>query len=99
MYNNLQNKSDPEVQKLRLAGGAWLKGLRENAKLSQRGLADKVGIGYYTFISQLENGRGRLPPDRYEIWAEVLGIEPKTFVQDLMRFYDPVTHRLLFGDS
>ena len=96
MYNSLQKKSDPEVQRLRLAGGAWLKSLREDAQLSQRELADKVGISYYTFVSQLENGRGRLPPDRYEIWAEALNVEPKIFIRELMRFYDPVTHRLLF---
>lgn len=99
MYNNLQKKSDPDVQRLRLAGGAWLKSLREDAQLSQRELADKVGISYYTFVSQLENGRGRLPPDRYEIWAEALNIDAKIFIRELMRFYDPVTHRLLFEDA
>ena len=99
MYNNLQKKSDPEVQRLRLAGGLWLKGLREDAQLSQRELADKVGISYYTFVSQLENGRGRLPPDRYEIWSEALNIDSKNFIRKLMQFYDPVTHRLLFEND
>jgi hypothetical protein len=46
----------------------------------------------HTFISQLETGRGRIPPDRYLIWAEALKIPPKEFVQHVLRFYDPVTY-------
>jgi transcriptional regulator with XRE-family HTH domain len=96
MYSNVQKTTEPEVRQLRVAGGLWLKALREATGLSQREFADRVGIGYYTFISQIENGRGRLPPDRYEIWAEALNIEIKDFVKGLMRYYDPVTYRLLF---
>ena len=29
------------------------------------------------FISQLETGRGRIPRDRYQIWADALKIPPK----------------------
>jgi transcriptional regulator with XRE-family HTH domain len=74
--------------------------LREAQGLSQRQLADKVGIEYYTFISQLECGHGRIPPDRYRIWAEALDVEARYFVQLLMHFYDPVTYHILFdGDQ
>jgi transcriptional regulator with XRE-family HTH domain len=96
MYANVQRRDDRQVQELRAAGGQWLKSLRENAGLSQRELADRVGITYYTFVSQLENGRGRLPPDRYEAWAAALGMDAKDFTRDLMKFYDPVTHGILF---
>jgi len=94
MYANVQKRDDIEVQELRTAGGAWLKSLREQAGLSQRELADKVGVTYYSFVSQLENGRGRLPPDRYEAWAKALGMDPRDFTRGLMRFYDPVTYRI-----
>jgi hypothetical protein len=57
-----------------------------------------VGADYYTFISQIEAGRGRIPPDRYTTWATALGIEPKIFVQTLMRYYDPVTYEIVFAD-
>ena len=57
-----------------------------------------VGAEYYTFISQLEAGRGRIPPDRYTAWAKALEIDSKIFVQNLLRFYDPMTHAILFGD-
>jgi transcriptional regulator with XRE-family HTH domain len=98
MYSNPQRRSTVEVQDLRREGGRWLKELREHAGLSQRELATRVGAEYYTFISQLETGRGRIPPDRYVQWAEALGIKPQEFVRDLMRFYDPLTHDILFGN-
>jgi DNA-binding XRE family transcriptional regulator len=96
MYGNLQRTNSDEVRELRAAGGLWLRGLREATGLSQREFADRVGVTYYTFISQLENGRGRLPPDRYETWADALEMDRKMFVRELMRYYDPVTHKILF---
>lgn len=72
--------------------------LREGAGFSQRQLAAKVGADYYTFISQLETGRGRIPPDRYSDWANALGVADKEFVREILRFYDPITHAILFQD-
>ncbi|HYD38514.1 MAG TPA: helix-turn-helix transcriptional regulator [Allosphingosinicella sp.] len=97
MYGNPQRRSAADVQDLRREGGRWLKELREGAGLSQRQLAAKVGADYYTFISQLETGRGRIPPDRYREWAEALAVEPRDFVRELLRFYDPITYDILFS--
>lgn len=99
MYMQNQKRNDTTVQEMRRDGGIWLKKLRLSANLSQRQLAEKVGADYYTFISQLENGRGRIPPDRYEEWAEALNVPPDTFVFNVMRFYDPVTFKILFGEK
>lgn len=99
MYTHAQLRSDPAVQELRRSAGLWLKELRERRGLSQRQLAKMVGAEYYTFVSQLETGRGRIPPDRYRQWAEALGVAPAEFVRTLMRYYDPVTHDILFGDA
>lgn len=96
MYSNIQRRDAEEVRSLRAAGGLWMREMREATGLSQREFADKVGVTYYTFISQLENGRGRLPPDRYKVWAEALGMDLKDFVRELMRYYDPVTYEILF---
>jgi transcriptional regulator with XRE-family HTH domain len=96
MYSNPQKPSDEEVGELRKDAGHWLKKLREDRGLSQRDLAEKVGVEYYTFISQVESGRGRIPPDRYRVWARALGLPAKEFVLHLMRYYDPVTYRILF---
>jgi transcriptional regulator with XRE-family HTH domain len=98
MYGNPQRRAAADVQELRREGGRWLKECREAAGLSQRQLADLVGAEYYTFISQLETGRGRIPPDRYKAWAQALKVPVKEFVQNILRFYDPVTHEILFGD-
>lgn len=96
MYSHPQHGAGNEAQKLRREAGAWLRSLREEKGLSQREMARQIGVEYYTFISQIESGRGRIPPDRYEVWADTLGVDVRTFVKTLMRYYDPVTHRLLF---
>lgn len=96
VYARHQRLDSEEVLELRREGGRFLKELREARGLSQRQLANLVGAEYYTFISQLETGRGRIPPDRYRAWAEALGVDPKAFVQSLMRFYDPMTYNILY---
>jgi transcriptional regulator with XRE-family HTH domain len=92
-------KATPEEAKeQRVALGHWLKKLREDAGLSQRDLADRLDLEYYTFISQLENGRGRIPVHRYAEWAEALAQEPRDFVRTLLSYYEPTTYRILFED-
>jgi transcriptional regulator with XRE-family HTH domain len=97
MYSNPQRQSDKLTKKLRQDAGRWLCELREKQGLSQRDLARMVGAEYYTFISQLECGRGRIPPDRYLIWARALRVEAREFVKRLMCYYDPVTFGIIFG--
>ena len=96
MYSSPQRRSNLDVQDLRRAGGVWLRELRERCGLSQRELARLVGAEYYTFISQLETGRGRVPPDRYRVWASALQVDPKLFVKNLLKYYDPITYDVLF---
>jgi len=99
VYSHPQHRGSSDVKRLRQEAGEWLRALREHKKLSQRQLAGKIGLDYYTFVSQLESGRGRIPPDRYEVWAEALGVEPRSFVRELMRYYDPVTYGFLFPEG
>lgn len=87
---------EEQRRELRLQAGAWLRAQRESKGLSQRDLADRVGTVYYTFISQIEAGRGRIPPERYEAWADALGIPPRSFAIRMLGFYEPVTHALIF---
>lgn len=97
MYSHPQfAQSSDEVLMLRQQAGRWLRTLRENAKLSQRDLAKAVGIEYYTFISQIEAGRGRVPPGQYMAFAHALNVPLRDFVKTLMRYYDPITHYALF---
>ena len=99
MYSNPQRLSYNSTQKLRQDAGQWLRELREKQGLTQRDLAKKVGTKFYTFISQLETGRGRIPPDRYLVWARALGVEPREFVLKLMSYYDPVTFDIVFENQ
>ena len=96
MHGNLQSRSSEEALDLRRKGGRWLRERREAARLSQRQLAERVGVEYYTFVSQLESGHGRIAPARYRDWAAALGLEPDAFVTELLQYYDPITHDILF---
>ncbi len=96
MYTHPQHRASYDVKQLRQDAGRWLKQLREARGLTQRELASLVGLHFYTFISQLESGRGRIPPDRYQAWAEALRIDTQEFVRELLRYYDPITYSHLF---
>ena len=88
-----------EASQLRSEMGVWLRTLREEQGLSQRDLARILGLEYYTFISQLENGRGKIPRDRYRDWAQALGQDVREFVKKLLSYYDPVSYQILFEDE
>ena len=96
MYTNRQKHAISETVELRKEAGRWLKDRREARGLSQRQLAEMVGVDYYTFISQLETGRGRIPPDKFRTWAQALGMDARDFVLALLPFYDPTTYSILF---
>ena len=89
-------KAAPEAKELRREAGNWLKELRKAAGLSQMELAQSLGLKYYTFVSQVENGFGRVPTDGMEAWARALGIKPSEFARKLLSYYDPELNRLLF---
>lgn len=99
MLAELHKTKPEEAREQRLALGLWLRSLREQAGLSQRDLANMLSLDYYTFISQLENGRGKIPAHRYVEWAEALGQEPKIFVQTLLKHYEPTTYSILFDEE
>src|SRR5215207_4505258 len=89
-------KDEPRSKQLRKQAGTWLKELRGRAGLSQIQLADVLSFKYYTFISQVENGFGRVPVESMEAWAKALGADPTDFAKRLLSFYEPELYRLLF---
>ncbi|WP_422018783.1 helix-turn-helix domain-containing protein [Roseibium sp.] len=91
--------TDDKRQELRLQAGTWLKAAREEAGLSQRELAGKMGALYYTFISQIESGKGRLPADRYAVYAVALGLDSREFAIKMLEFYEPTTYQLIFNQD
>ena len=96
-----RSASDPAraamIKALRAEAGGWLKAARESAGLTQAGLAEQVGLRYYTFVSQVESGHGRVPIEAQGAWATALGLDPGAFARTLLRFYEPELYRLLYG--
>ena len=83
------------LQQLRGAAGRRLRELREQRGLTQRGLARKLGAKF-TFISQIEQGRCRIPPRRYLAWAVALEVDPRAFARELLAYYDPEFYHVIF---
>ena len=92
-------KAPPDTKELRKKAGAWIKSERQKAGLSQMDLATGLGLKYYTFISQVENGFGRVPSESMELWARCLGIPAPVFARKLLAYYDPHLYRLLFEED
>lgn len=90
-----QPRSD-QVFDLRRKAGRWLKAEREARGLSQSQLAAVLGSDHYTFISQIEIGRSRVPIERYRDWARALGLDDRQFVREMLRFYDPIIFEVIF---
>ncbi|WP_137136946.1 helix-turn-helix transcriptional regulator [Rhizobium sp. FKY42] len=84
---------------LRKQAGKWLRQCREAQGLSQRELAEKVGIEYYSFISQIEAGTGRLPIERYEAYAEAVKVPAREFTLKMLSYNEPTIYRLLQIDD
>lgn len=87
------------TKSLRQEAGRWLKSARETAGLTQAELAERVGLRYYTFVSQVESGLGRVPIETQGAWAAAVGLDPAAFARTLLRYYEPELHRLLFGEA
>lgn len=90
------SRTAQQAKQSRKQAGEWLKELRGRAGLSQIQLADLLGFKYYTFISQVENGFGRVPTESLDAWARALNVDPSSFARELLSYYDPELHRLLF---
>lgn len=86
-------------KKRRKQAGAWLRSLRQAQGLTQIELAKCVKINppATAFIAQVESGLDRVPNDRFEIWADALGVQPREFAITLMSYYNKPLHDLLFG--
>ena len=96
MVRARQAETAPKGVELRKRAGSWLQERRKAAGLSQIELAARLGLKYYTFVSQVENGFGRVPIDGMEAWARALDIAPAAFARHLLACYEPELHRLLF---
>lgn len=81
---------------LKSKAGAYIKGLRKDAGLTQLELSKALGYDYYSFISQVEQGVARVPPDSYNAWAKALNVPVGDFVKTLLRYYEPEMYDALY---
>jgi len=83
------------ARELRRAFGQWLKDQRETRGLTQADLGLKLDLKYYSFISQVENGIGRIPQELYAPWAAALGVPPEDFAWMALSHLEPGLHEML----
>lgn len=72
-------RKQTEIERRHLA--AKLRYAREAAGLNQRQVADQLGIGSHSIISELENGQRRLDVVELIVLAELYGKDPAWFLR------------------
>lgn len=97
MYKQPYKQVPPQAKELRKKAGAWIARLRKKAGLTQRELAVHLGLNYYTYISQVENGDSTLASHHYEKCAKIFGMDCAEFGKEMLRYYDPFTYKCIFG--
>ncbi|MGD9616782.1 MAG: helix-turn-helix domain-containing protein [Alphaproteobacteria bacterium] len=83
----------------RIAAGQWLRKARLQIGKTQQEVARLVGFEYYSMITGIEAGRARVPSSRYADYARALGMDPKDFAREMIRYYDPDTWKILFSGN
>ncbi|MGF1604887.1 MAG: helix-turn-helix domain-containing protein [Rhodothalassiaceae bacterium] len=94
----IKQTSEP-ARELRRRLGRWLKQRREQQGLTQADLAARLGLQYYSFVSQVENGLGRIPQDLYAPWAVALDVTDRAFAQIVLAHLEPGLFELLTGEA
>lgn len=80
---------DARRNHLRKQAGVWLKQKREEAGLTQKDLAAVLDLKIYTFVAQIEQGKGRIPFERYGDWAKALRMDEYDFTVKALSYYEP----------
>ena len=68
--------------------GVLVKSLRVAAGLTQHDLAQLVGQKYISFISQIEQGRVRIPSADVLLYADIFGVDVHAFAKECVRHYE-----------
>lgn len=72
-------RKQTDIERRNLAGK--LRRAREAAGLNQREVAERLGIGSHSIISELENGQRRLDVVELIVLAELYGKDPAWFLR------------------
>lgn len=76
--------------------GSVLKERRTAEGYTQKGLADALGIEYYTMISQMELGYISIPSSVWLPIAKTLRMNPSEWVLRCLKEYQPEVYAALF---
>ena len=82
---------------LRRTIGTRLKKARELAEMTQKEVADRLGVEYFTFVSQMENGRIAPPPSMWRKLADILGLDQAEFITHCLYNLYPEVYGALYG--
>lgn len=99
MANSKYKEQTEAAKARRREAGAYVRKLRTEAGLTQRELSEKLNLNYYTFISQVESGAARVPPEQCLAWAAALGVDGAKFSRNLFRCYDPHMFEAVFSSA
>ena len=77
--------------------GQRLREYRQEAKVTQKQLAKRLGLEYYTMISQMELGYIAIPSTLWPGIAVALGVPVSAWVLDCLKDIQPDTYKALFG--
>lgn len=90
-------KAEEKAQ--RQKAGEYLKGLRQRVDgLTKKKLADQVGFGYYTMVSNIEKGLNRIPSEKLVAYARALKVNPNKFARRMLAMYYPEFHAAIFAN-
>ena len=86
----------PEAELLRKKAGQYLKGLRKDIGIYQNVLGERLGLEFFTFVSQVERGACQMPPYLVKKWADALGVDQKNIPINIKKYYHPDYHEMIF---
>lgn len=89
--------SDLAYQYRRIIGGR-VRQMRLGADMTQRQLADLLGVGE-TAVSALELGRSVVSPERYAQLADLFRLDRAEWGKWLLRYTDPFLYALIYGEQ
>ena len=79
--------------------GGLVRAAREKAGLTQKAVADAVGLNTYTMISQMELGYVTVPPALWVRLADALNMDRQDFVLRCLSAQMPEVYGSLFGNK
>ncbi|MDF1610003.1 helix-turn-helix transcriptional regulator [Hoeflea sp. YIM 152468] len=86
-----------EAKRLRKEAGKYIRRRRVELDMTQKNLADTLGLEFYTFISSVETGANQVPPESVDDWADALKMDRREFATHLLSYYSPGYYRAIFG--